>query len=209
MTVDGKKAFSGSTGALSYEIQATACIEDTWHELPMIDSLSEADKTEVSNWMVWAEKEGFPKFSTKGPANVVPKDISGGVPKDMLPQGVKVNFSNFDKSYENFLAGPMLVKDGKMLIEGSFCQGPSHIKVDVDKNVVRTEKLSRCGLRESYGVPYMLQMLSERLKEALKQGSAWDPTSELKLAQEWLDLVMVTSFRTSAFLQSIQVLSKD
>ena len=55
----------------------------------------------------------------------------------------------------------------------------------------------------------MLEMLSERLKEALKQGSAWDASSELKLTQEWLELVMVTSFRTSAFLQSIQVLSKD
>ena len=79
----------------------------------------------------------------------------------------------------------------------------------MDKNVVKTEKLSRCGLRESYGVTYMLEMLSERLKEALKQGSAWDASSELKLTQEWLELVMVTSFRTSAFLQSIQVLSKD
>ena len=175
----------------------------------MIDSSIEADKTVVSNWMDWAAKEGFPNFMTKGPSNVVPKDISGGVPKDMLPQGVRVNFANYDKSYENFLAGPMLVKDGKMLIEGSFCQGPNHIRVDVDKNVVKTEKLSRCGLRESYGVTYMLEMLSERLKEALKQGSAWDVTSELRLAQEWLELVMVTSFRTSAFLQSIQVLSKD
>ena len=31
----------------------------------------------------------------------------------------------------------------------------------------------------------------------------------MKLAQEWLELVLVTSFRTSAYLQSIQVLSKD
>ena len=139
VTVDGKKAFSGSTGALSYEIQATPYVKDTWHELPMIDSSTEADKTEVSNWMDWAAKEGFPKFTTKGPSNVVPKDISGGVPKDMLPQGVRVNFANYDKSYENFLAGPMLVKDGEMLIEGSFCQGPNHIRVDVDKNVVKTE----------------------------------------------------------------------
>ena len=55
----------------------------------------------------------------------------------------------------------------------------------------------------------MLQMLTNRLKEAMKEGSTWDPASELKLAQEWLELVLITSFRTSAYVQSIQVLSKD
>ena len=209
VSVDGKRAFCGPTGSLSYEIQATPYIKDTWHELPVIDSLLEAGKTEVSNWMDRAEKEGFPKLAQKGPTNVVPKDISGGVPKEMLPQGVRVSFDNQDKAYENFLAGPALVKDGKMLIEGSFCQGPSNIKVNVDKNVVKTEKFARCGLRESYGVTYMLEMLLNRLKESMNQGSTWDQASELKLTQEWLELVLITSFRTSAFLQSIQVLSKD
>ena len=209
VSVDGKRAFCGPTGSLSYEIQATPYIKDTWHELPVIDSLLEAGKTEISNWMDRAEKEGFPKLGQKGPINVVPKDISGGVPKEMLPQGVRVSFANQDKAYENFLAGPALVKDGKMLIEGSFCQGPSNIKVNVDKNVVKTEKFARCGLRESYGVTYMLEMLLNRLKESMNQGSTWEPASELKLTQEWLELVLITSFRTSAFLQSIQVLSKD
>ena len=208
-SVDGKRAYCGPTGSLSYEIQAAPYVKDTWHELPVIDSSSEAGKTEVSNWMERAEKEGFPKLAQKGPVNVVPKDYSGGMPKEMLPQGVKVSFSKRDKAYENFLAGPALVKDSKMLIEGSFCQGPTSIKVKADKNVVKTEIFARCALRESFGVTYMLEMLSNRLKEAMKQGSSWEPAAELNLAQEWLELVLVTSFRTSAFLQSIQVLSKD
>ena len=33
--------------------------------------------------------------------------------------------------------------------------------------------------------------------------------SELKLVHEWLELVKLTSFRTSTFLQAIQVLNKD
>jgi len=55
----------------------------------------------------------------------------------------------------------------------------------------------------------MLELLSDRLKEVGKQGSSEDLVSELKLSQEWLDIVLVSSFRTSAYLQSIQVLSKD
>ena len=86
VTVDGKKTFSGSTGTSSYEIQATPYINDTWHELPMTDSSSEiSDNTEVSNWMDW--KERFPKFTSKGPVNVVPSDLTCGIPKDMLPRG--------------------------------------------------------------------------------------------------------------------------
>ena len=114
-----------------------------------------------------------------------------------------------------FLAGPPLVKDSKMLIEGPFVRGPTHIKVKPDKNTVKTEKFARDALRESYGVTFMLQMLSKRLKESMKEGStsrggeAWDPAAELKLAQEWLELVLISSFRTSAYVQSIQVLSKD
>ena len=91
-----------------------------------------------------AEKEGLPKFAQKGP---VPKDPHGGVPKEMLPQGVRVIFANQDKAYENFLAGPALVKDGKMLVEGSFCQAPTSIKVKADKNVVKTESFIYTFLR--------------------------------------------------------------
>ena len=120
-----------------------------------------------------------------------------------------MSFAKQDKNYENFLAGPLLVKEDRMFIDGSFCQGPNHIRVDVDKNIVKSEKISRCGLRESYGVTFMLEMLSERLEEVLTPGSDWDAFSELKLVQEWLELVKVTSFRTSAFLQAIQVLTKD
>ena len=91
-----------------------------------------------------AEKEGLPKFAQKGP---VPKDPHGGVPKEMLPQGVRVNFANQDKAYENFLAGPTLVKDGKMLFEGSFCQGPTSIKRKAYKNVIKTDSFIYIFLR--------------------------------------------------------------
>ena len=94
-----------------------------------------------------AEKEGLPKFAQKGPTNGVPKDLYGGVPKEMLPQGVRVNFANQDKAYENFLAGLALVKDGKMLIEGSFCQGPTSIKGKAYKNVIKTDSFIYIFLR--------------------------------------------------------------
>ena len=77
----------------------------------------------------------------------MPKDPQGGVPKEMLPQGVRVNFANQDKAYVFFLAGLALVKDGKMLIEGSSCQGPTSIKGKADKNVVKTESFIYTFLR--------------------------------------------------------------
>ena len=40
-----------------------------------------------------------------------------------------MNFDNQDKAYENFLAGPVLVKDDERLVEGPFGQGPTSIKV--------------------------------------------------------------------------------
>ena len=206
----------GTMGSLNYELQATPFVKDTWHELPTVDSSSEEGKTKVSNWMIRAEKDLFPKIvQTGNSANVVPKDISGGKAKEMLPSGIKVSFAREDKAYESFLASPPLVKGGEMLIEGPFVRGPTHIKVKTDKNTVKTEKFSRDALRESQGVTCMLQMLSNRLKEAMAEGStsrggeAWDPAAELKLTQEWLELVLISSFRTGAYIQSIQVLSKD
>ena len=60
----------------------------------------------------------------------------------------------------------------------------------------------------------MLQMLSKRLKRAIEgelteEGEAWEPAAELKLTLEWLELVLISSFRTGAFIQSIQVMTKD
>ena len=49
-----------------------------------------------------------------------------------------MNFDNQDKAYENFLAGPVLVKDDERLVEGPFGQGPTSIKVKADKIVVKT-----------------------------------------------------------------------
>ena len=204
--IGGKRAYSGNTGSLSYEIQVSPHLKDTWHELPVVDNSGES---EVSNWSERAEKEGLPKLGLKGPVNVVPKDLSGSVPKEMLPYGVRVSFSKEDKAYETFLSGPSLVKDSKMTIEGPFVQGPTSIRVKADKNVVRSEIFARHGLRESEGVTSMLELLSDRLKEVAKRGSSEDLASELKLTHEWVDIVLLSSFRTSAYLQSIQVMTKD
>ena len=111
---------------------------ETWHELPMTDSSSGiSEEAEVSNWI--EHKDRFPTINAKGPANVVPCDLSGGYAKDMMPQGVKVSFSKHDKNIEKFLAAPGLVKDLRVNIEGPYCQGPSQVKVNVDKNVVKSE----------------------------------------------------------------------
>ena len=204
----------GSTGSLNFELQAKTYVQDTWHELPTVDSSSEGDNKKVSNWSSRAEKDGLPKVGPTGTNNVVPKDLSRGRAKEMLPMGIKVSFAKEDKAYEKFIDGPPLVKSGEMLIEGPFVRGPTHIKVKPDKNTVMIEKFSRDGLRESLGVTCMLQMLSNRLMKAIEgsissEGEAWDPTAELKLTQQWLELVLLTSFRTGAYIQSIQVLAKD
>ena len=75
--------------------------------------------------------------------------------------------------------------------------------------ILLKQRFTRDALRESHGVTFMLQMLSNRFKEALEEGSTWDLADELKLAQEWLELVLISSFRTGAYIQSIHVLSKD
>ena len=175
VSVDGKKAFCGSTGSLSFELQATPYVKDTWHELPVIES-SEEGKTEVSNWLDRAEKDGFPKIMPLGTTNVVPKDLSLGKAKEMLPSGIKVSFAKEDKEYENFLASPPLVKSNEMFVEGPFMRGPANVKVKTDKNMVKIEKFSRDGIRESHGVICMLEMMSDKLKESLAEGADnWDP----------------------------------
>ena len=84
------------------------------------------------------EKDHFPKLLTGGfTINAVPKDISGGKAKDMLPTGLKVSFSKFDKAYEKFIDGPQLVKSGEVSVEGPFFHGPTHVKVNVDRNTVK------------------------------------------------------------------------
>ena len=203
-----KRAYSGDTGKSSYVLQATPAINDTWHELPMADSSSGVTEgSEISNWI--KHKDHFPTIKSTGPANVVPCDLSEGFAKDMMPKGVNVSFSNYDKNFENFLAAPSLVRDSKVNIEGAYCQGPSQVRVKVDKNVVRSEKLSRHGIREGHGVIFMLELLSERLEKALKPDCEWDPRIELRLVSEWLELIKVNAFRANSFTSSIQVLMKD
>ena len=203
ISVGTKKAYQGATGSLKYELQAKPCLKDTWHELPTVDG-------KVDNWSVRADKDGFPKCLPLGSTNVVPKDISSGKAKDMLPLGIKVSFAREDSDYESFLSSPTLVKNNEMFIEGPFMHGPSNVKVNADKNMVKIEKLSRDGIRESHGVIFMLELMSEKLKEMLAERSgSWDPFSMLKLTHEWLDLVLLTAFRSGAFQQSVHVLAKD
>ena len=39
-----------------------------------------------------------------------------------------------------------------MFVEGPFMRGPTNVMVIADKNIVKIEKLSRDGIRESQGV---------------------------------------------------------
>ena len=135
ISVGTKKAYQGATGSLKYELQAKPCLKDTWHELPTVDG-------KVDNWSARADKDGFPKYMPLGTTNVVPKDISSGKAKDMLPLGIKVSFAREDSEYETFLSSPPLVKNNEMFIEGPFMHGPSNVKVHTDKNMVKIEKLT-------------------------------------------------------------------
>ena len=67
LTVDGKRAHCGPTGSLSYEIQATPMLKILGMSCQLLIAL-QRQKTE------------------KGPTNVVPKDLAGGVPKVLLSQ---------------------------------------------------------------------------------------------------------------------------
>ena len=211
--VGRKRAFLSNMESLKFELQATPFIEDTWHEQPRVEG-SSGDGGK-SNWSVRVEKDHFPRVGLSGATNAVPKDISGGKAKEMLPVGIKVSFAKKDKAYEKFLDGPPLVSKGEVLVQGPFAHGPAHVKVKVDKNTVKIEKFSRDALRDCFGVTTMLQMLSERLKLGMEgglssgNGEAWDTTAELKLTQKWLEIILISSFRTGAFLQSIQVMAKD
>ena len=211
--VGRKRAFLKNMETLKFELQATPFIEDTWHEQPGVEGSSEDGQK--SNWNIRVEKDQFPKIGFYGATNAVPKDISGGKAKEMLPVGIKVNFAKEDRAYEKFLDGPPLVSKGEVLVQGPFAHGPAHVKVKVDKNIVKIEKFSRDALRDCFGVTNMLQMMAERLSLGMEggltseDGEDWDTTEELRLTQKWLEIILISSFRTGAMLQSIQVMSKD
>ena len=166
--VGRKRAFLSNMESLKFELQATPFIEDTWHEQPRVEG-SSGDGGK-SNWSVRVEKDHFPRVGLSGATNAVPKDISGGKAKEMLPVGIRVSFAKKDKTYEKFLDGPPLVSKGEVLVQGPFAHGPAHVKVKVDKNTVKIEKFSRDALRDCFGVTTMLQMLSERLKLGMEGG---------------------------------------
>ena len=206
-----RRAFHCDWETFKYELQATPFIEDTWHEQPMVEG--SVDKK--SNWKMRVDRDHFPKVGVYGATNAVPKDISGGKAKDMLPVGVKISFTKENKAYEKFLDGPSLVSKGEVYVQGPFSHGPTHVKVKVDKNMVKIEKFSRDGLRDCFGVSDMLQMVCDRIKRGVEgglsseDGEAWDTAAELKLTQKWLELILISSYRTGAILQSIQVMAKD
>ena len=209
--VGRKRAFLCDFQTLKFQLQASPIIEDTWHDQPMVDG-SDSKK---SNWKFRAGKDLLPKVGMNGATNAVPKDISGGKAKDMLPVGVKISFAKENNEYEKFLEGPSLVSKGEVFIHGPFAQGPSHVKVNVDKNMVKIEKFSREGIRDCFGVTNMIQMISDRLKSGIEggliseNGEAWDTFAEMRLVQKWLDIILISSFRTGAMLQSMHVMAKD
>ena len=207
VTVGDKCAYLGEIGSSKYVLQARPCVDDTWHAVPRVD---DSEGGELDNWSVRAEKDGFPKWMPFGSTNIVPKDLSSGKAKDMLPKGIKVSFARENKDYERFLSSPPLVKGKEAFLDGPFMKGPKNVKVSVDNNMVKIEKLSRDGIRESHGVIFMLEMMSEKLKETLAQEAGeWDPIAMLKLTHEWLDLTCRTAFRSGAYFQSVHVLAKD
>ena len=101
VSVGRKKAFMGKMESLRFELQATPFIEDTWHEQPLVDGSAE-DGKKVSNWSSRVERDHFPKLVPGGSAtNAVPKDITGGKAKEMLPMGLKVSLLRMTKHMIN------------------------------------------------------------------------------------------------------------
>ena len=96
----------------------------------------------------------FPTTTDKKFTNVVPSDLKRGKAKCMMPHGVPVNFSEHNRNYERFLAGPALVRDGKIDIEGTYCHGSTQVSVKVDKNVVHRETFQVWPSRGSRGQFY-------------------------------------------------------
>ena len=127
--VGRKRAFLCDFQTLKFQLQASPIIEDTWHEQPMV----EGSDNKKSNWKFRAGKDHFPKIGVNGATNAVPKDISGGKAKDMLPVGVKISFAKENNEYEKFLEGPSLVSKGEVYIHGPFAQGPSHERLMLTK----------------------------------------------------------------------------
>merc|ERR1712215_436298 len=202
VAIGRKKPFMKRLEYIRFELQATPFTEGTWHEQPVVDGSAEEGKKKLTNWNKRVERDHFPKLMAGGaPSNAVPKDISGDKARDNMPQGMKVSFSKFDKAYEKFISGPQLVKGNEVFIDGPFSNGPNHVKVNVDKNMVKAEKFSREAIRDCFGVTTMLQMLLKRLEKTVKgelseDGEPWDPESELKLTMEWLEIVLLSCYRT-------------
>ena len=204
-TFDNYMAFVGASGKSVPGLEVSIIVKDTWYEQPTAPSSSGLpDEEDISDWE--DHKDHMPSIGSKGPINVVPSDLKGTPRRNKLPWGVPLQFKRED---EEFLSGPLLVKDNKVKVEAPYCQGPGTVSVKVDKSINHSEKLCRTGLRESFSVEFMLKLLLDRLVEVLKaKADSWDFRKETKFTVKWIKLIQLNAFRTSAFLSSVQVLLK-
>ena len=98
---------------------------------------------EISDWEL--HKDHMPSLGSRSCTNVVPSDLSTIPKRNKLPWGIPVQFK---KEEDDFLSGPLLVKDGKVKIESPYALGPGLIPVKVNKCITHSEKLCRTGLKD-------------------------------------------------------------
>ena len=197
-------AFVGSSGKSIPGLEVSIIVKDTWYEQPTASSSDSPDQEDITDWE--EHKDNMPSMGPRFPVNIVPSDLTVTPKRNKLPFGVPVKF---EKEYEDFLSGPLLVKDNKVKVEAPYCQGPGTVSVKIDKSVNHSEKLCRSGLRDSFSVEFMLKLVIERLVEVLKdKASTWDFLRETKFTVKWLKLIQLNAFRTSAFFSSVQILLK-
>ena len=205
-TFENYMAFVGASGKSVPGLEVSIIVKDTWYEQPTAPSSSGLpDQEDLSDWE--DHKDHMPSIGSRGPINVVPSDLTGTPKRNKLPWGVPLQFKKED---EDFLSGPLLIKDNKVKVEAPYCQGPGTVSVKIDKSINHSEKLCRTGLRESFSVEFMLKLVLDRLVEVLKSDAdSWDFLKETKFTVKWLKLIQLNAFRTSAFMSSVQILLKS
>ena len=121
---DNYMAFVGSSGRSLPGLEVSIIVKDTWYEQPMATSSDPSDLEEVSDWEL--HKDHMPSIGNRRSLNVVPSDLSATPKRNKLPWGIPVQFK---KEEEDFLSGPLLVKDNKVKVETPYCLGPGLVSV--------------------------------------------------------------------------------
>ena len=196
-------AFAGKVGKPVPGLEVSISVSDTWYEQPMSENSSDPNESdEFSDWEL--QKDFMPCVTNRGCLGLVPSDLTTTPRRNMFPWGIPVRF---DKEVEQFLSGPLLVKDSKVRIEAPYAVGPGLLPVTVNKSIVQSEKFCRTGLKDSFTVEFMLDLLVKRLGEVLK-AKTWDYHQETFLTLNWLKLIQVSAFRSSSFLTGTQIILK-